>query len=51
MLIQRANRRRNAGQSLVEILIVVAIMAVAISILIPSAFLLVRAVYRLKNGP
>jgi prepilin-type N-terminal cleavage/methylation domain-containing protein len=43
-------RRRKHGQTLVEILVVVAIISIVISILVPAAFMLVKAVHRLKGS-
>ena len=40
----------NAGHSLVEILVVVAIITIILSILIPAACKLIKAVHHLKGG-
>jgi prepilin-type N-terminal cleavage/methylation domain-containing protein len=46
--LKRAARYR--GQSLVEILVVVAIISILLGFLVPGAFMLVKAVHHLKGN-
>jgi prepilin-type N-terminal cleavage/methylation domain-containing protein len=42
--------RSNRGQSLIELLVVIGIIAIVMSFIIPAAMMLVKAVKHLKGG-